>query len=135
MGEIKVRYYTVRRRSGRVTGYWQPSKQMREAGFALVNCGDDRPAAWRIAEEWNHRWDEYRAGISSKRWPVGSVGTAFDDFRQTGVWGAKKPRTREDWERGWKYIEHVFGPVAPDFEAFLWPPGPSWRERSGLLDF
>jgi hypothetical protein len=49
-----------------------------------------------------------------KRWPVGSVGAAFDDFRQTGVWGAKKPRTREDWERGWKYIEHVFGPVAPE---------------------
>jgi hypothetical protein len=64
MGEIKVRYYTVRRRSGRITLYWQPSKQMREAGFALVNCGDDGPAAWRIAEEWNHRWDEYRSNTS-----------------------------------------------------------------------
>src|SRR4051812_2972835 len=26
---------------------------------------------------------------------------------------AKKPRTREDWERGWRYIGPVFGDVDP----------------------
>jgi hypothetical protein len=114
MGTVKLRYYTLRRRSGKVTGYWQPSKVMREAGFALVNCGQDGPAAWRIAEEWNRRWDEYRRGAPVRRWPVGSVGSAFDGFRQTGVWAAKKPRTREDWERGWAYISHAFGEVAPE---------------------
>jgi hypothetical protein len=114
MGKIKVRYYTVRRRSGRVTGYWQPSAAMREASFALVNCGEDSPAAWRIAEEWNARWDAYRAGNPARRWPIGSVGAAFEDFRQTGIWAVKKPRTREDCERGWKYIESIFGPVAPE---------------------
>ncbi len=114
MGNVKVRYYTVRRRNGRAIGYWQPSKAMREEGFALVSCGDDGPAAWRIAEEWNARWDAYRTGAEARRWPVSSVGAAFDDFRQTGIWAAKKPRTREDWERGWKYIGHAFGPVAPE---------------------
>lgn len=114
MGTVKVRYYTLRRRSGRVTGYWQPTKVMREAGFGLVNCGDDGAAAWKIAEGWNARWDSYRAGGVLRQWPIGSVGAAFEDFRQTGIWAAKKPRTREDWERGWKYIEHAFGQVAPE---------------------
>jgi hypothetical protein len=100
MGKIKVRYYTIRRRNGRTLGYWQPSKAMRQAGFALASCGEDGPAAWRVAEEWNARWDEYRAGGVARRWPVGSVGAAFDDFRQTGIWATKKPRTQEDWERG-----------------------------------
>jgi hypothetical protein len=114
MGKIKVRYYTIRRRNGRTLGYWQPSKAMRQAGFALASCGEDGPAAWRVAEEWNARWDEYRAGGVARRWPVGSVGAAFDDFRQTGIWATKKPRTQEDWERGWKYIGHSFGEVAPE---------------------
>jgi hypothetical protein len=114
MGKVKVRYYTVRRRSGRVTGYWQPTKTMRESGFGLVNCGENGPTAWKIAEEWNARWDSCRVGGAARRWPVGSVGAAFDDFCQAGIWAAKKPRTREDWERGWKYIEHVFGQVVPE---------------------
>jgi hypothetical protein len=86
---------------------------MREAGFALVACGDDGPAAWRIAQEWNARWDQYRDTGEARRWPIGSVGAAFDEFRSTGIWAAKKPRTREDWERGWKYIEYAFGDINP----------------------
>jgi hypothetical protein len=114
MGKVKVRYYTLRRRLGRALGYWQPTREMREAGFALVACGEDGPAAWRIAEQWNARWDQYRACGEVRRWPIGSVGSAFDEFRQTGIWAAKKPRTREDWDRGWKYIGHAFGQVAPE---------------------
>lgn len=87
---------------------------MREAGFALIACGVDGAQAWRIAEEWNGRWDAYRDGEEARRWPIGSVGAAFDDFRRTGIWAAKKPRTREDWERGWRYIGHAFAPVAPE---------------------
>lgn len=114
MGKVKVRYYTVRRRSGHVVGFWQPTKAMREAGFELVKCGEDGPAAWRLAEEWNARWDSYRNGGAVRKWPVGSVSAAFYDYRQTGIWVAKKPRTREDWDRGWKYIEHAFGQTAPE---------------------
>lgn len=109
-----MRYYTLRRRGGRVLGYWQPTAEMRAAGFVLVPCGVDGPAAWKLAEEWNRIWDEYRHGSPALRWPVGSVGSAFDAYRQIGVWAAKKPRTQEDWWRGWRYIEPVFGDVAPE---------------------
>jgi hypothetical protein len=113
MGKIKVRYYVVYHRSGHSAGYWKPSRTMREAGFALVNCGENGPAAWKIADEWNRRWDEFRKSGELVRWPIGSVGAAFAAFRQTGVWHAKKPRTKEDWERGWKYIEEPFGDIEP----------------------
>jgi hypothetical protein len=86
---------------------------MREAGFALVNCGENGPAAWKDCDEWNRRWDEFRKSGELARWPIGSVGAAFAAFRQTGVWHAKKPRTKEDWERGWKYIEEPFGDIEP----------------------
>jgi hypothetical protein len=114
MGKVKVRYYTIRHRSGHIVGFWQPTKAMREAGFELVRCGEDGPAAWRKAEEWNARWDSYRNGGAVRKYPVGSVSAAFYDYRQTGIWTAKRPRTREDWDRGWKYIEHAFGQVAPE---------------------
>ena len=114
MGKIGVRYYTTRaRKGGRRVGYWQPTREMMAQGFALVPCGPDGPAAWAVAEEWNRRWDEHRAGRQATRWPVGSLGAAFDALRETGIWADKKARTREDWERGWKYISPVFGDVAP----------------------
>lgn len=114
MGEIKVRHYTLRhRKNGNVVGIWQTTKAMRDAGFSMVTCGPDGPQAWAIAEEWNRRWDAYRAGREVKRWPVGSLGAAFDDLRATGIWEAKKPRTQEDWHRGWRYIGPVFGDVRP----------------------
>lgn len=113
MGSVKVRYYTTRpRKSGRA-GYWQPTPEMREAGFCLVSCGPDGPAAWAVAEHWNKRWDAYRAGHVPPRWPPGSLGAAFDEVRRTRSWKEKKARTREDWERGWRYIAPVFGDVPP----------------------
>lgn len=113
MGEVKLRYYTTRpRKSGKV-GYWQPTKAMQECGFQLVPCGPDGPDAWAIAEKWNTRWDAYRKTGETAKWPVGSFGAAFDDLRKTGIWSDKKPRTRDDWFRGWRYIEPVFGDMAP----------------------
>lgn len=113
MGRIKVRYHTIRCRGTRKVGYWQPTKAMREAGFGLVSCGEDGPSAWRIAEEWNQRWDAFRKGGLIRRWPIGSLGAAFDEYRLTGAWTDKKPRTREDWERGWRYIEPCFADILP----------------------
>lgn len=116
MTRIRLRYYIVKKcRSGRAYGYWQPSKKMRDAGFVLVPCGADGPEAWQKAEHWNSRWDEYRGkGGELPHWPYGSIGAAYDEFRSTGIWAAKKERTREDWERGWKYISPIFGDVAAD---------------------
>lgn len=136
-------------------GYWAPclarrSKKsgqieptlMAKLGFKLVDCGQDGPAAWARAETWNARWDEtfekWQRGelddtgkvipVSIERvYPPNSVGEAFARFRNSATWAKKKPRTQEDWMRGWKQIEPVFGDVDPRTIAFedldLWYGG------------
>jgi hypothetical protein len=91
---------------------------MREAGFSGVACGEHGPEAWAIAEEWNRRWDQYRSTGVAHRWPPGSLGEAFDRYRGSETWKAKKPRTHEDWERGWRYIGPVFGDTNPKSVRF-----------------
>lgn len=98
---------------------------MAKLGFKQIACGEDGPAAWRIAEQWNTRWDEalaqYKRGGTvtdpAKMEPVypdGSFGAGFAEYRKTGGWlQDKKPRTHEDWMRGWKHIAPVFGDVRP----------------------
>jgi len=112
LGEIKLKHYVVRK--GR--GYWLVTPRMRAYGFENVRCGPDGPQAWAIAKEWEDRWQLARKGVDTslrKVFPKDSVGDAFERFRLTNEWSKKPPRTREDWERGWKYIEPVFGDMAP----------------------
>ncbi|WP_309086421.1 hypothetical protein [Chelativorans sp.] len=117
MGRVDIPYYVVKK--GKY-GYWQPTKTMRAAGFSAVRCGLDGPEAWRIAAEWNERWQRHRQGRAQDekpRFPPGSIGEAFTRFKLTDEWMAKKPRTREEWERAWARIEPVFGdlpPTSPD---------------------
>lgn len=133
---MKIRYY-VTRRGGR-WGYWAPCLArpnpktgkceptlMARLGFKLVDCGRDGPQAWAIAESWNRKWDAAYAawktgeaageiGEPERVWPLNSLGEGFGRFRGTKTWlEGKKARTREDWERGWKLIEPVFGDVDP----------------------
>jgi hypothetical protein len=81
----------------------------------------------------NERWDAVRRGEveaaaladkSKKLTPEraddlqvyrrGSLGEAFQHYRKMDEWKIEKAeRTREDWMRGWKYIEPVFGNVPP----------------------
>lgn len=113
MANIKLKHYVIRK--GKY-GYWLPTPKMVEAGFACVPCGTDGPEAWKIAREWEERWQAHRKGLepaAKKRWPIDSVGDAFDRYRRTETWKAKALRTREDWERGWGYIEPVFGDQPP----------------------
>src|SRR4051794_10500500 len=108
MGKVKIRYYSVRK--GR--GYWQPTTAMRALGFKPQSCGPDGPSAWALAEKLNATWDA-RATVTVgappqpkiETWPVGSVGEAFAVYRGTNEWAKKAVRTREDWERGWRYIK------------------------------
>jgi integrase len=89
---------------------------MKAMGFQAVACGPDGPDAWRSAQDWNERWQRARRGTEPPPkhvWPRGSLGEAFERFRRTEIWKAKKPRTREDWERGWKHIAPIFADVAP----------------------
>lgn len=129
MGQVKIRYYCVRK--GR--GYWQPTREMRALGFRPLACGPDGPSAWAKAEEMNAAWDrraeqqvvEIPAREASS-WPPGSIGEAFEVYRGTNEWEKKAPRTREDWERGWKYIGPVFGRFPPSLVTM--PTISEWRQ-------
>jgi hypothetical protein len=122
-------------------GYWTPKMHMRRAGFENVACGADGPEAQAIAWKWVRRWQDHKAGnvlVPREVWPEGSLGQAFARFRATAEWSRKEPRTREDWERGWKLIKPVFGAYDPKtvtLEAIsLWYAGdPEDETIKGLL--
>lgn len=130
MGQVKIRYYSVLK-NGR--GYWQPSQEMRALGYRPVPCGPDGPAAWAKAEKLNAGWDSRAARPVApvvqpeiEKWPTGSVGEAFDIYRQTNEWAKKAVRTREDWDRGWTYIKPVFARFAPNLVTM--PLISEWRQ-------
>ncbi|TIS58161.1 MAG: hypothetical protein E5W93_12300 [Mesorhizobium sp.] len=117
MANVKLKHYHVRK--GR--GYWLVTPKMRAHGFDNVRCGQEGPQAWAIAKEWEDRWQRARKGLeasSRKVYPRNSVGYAFERFRQTNEWAKKPQRTREDWDRGWQYIEPVFGDLNPSVITF-----------------
>jgi hypothetical protein len=138
VGDVRIRYYVTRQQPGRRKwGYWspclaRPNKKtgqseptlMAALGFRHVDCGEDGPLAWAIAQSWNERWDLARAAHErgelvpgpskiERSYLPGSFGEGFCRFRATRTWLKKKPRTREDWERGWRHIETMFGDVDP----------------------
>ena len=153
MGKVKIPYYTTRYNvaTGRLWGYWAPCLRrggkptlMAELGFIIVACGEDGPLAWAKAEACNARWKEARAAHARGElvpppakielvYPPGSVGAAFADYRAIGTYKEKKPRTREDWERGFKYIGEIFGDVDPDTVSLQDVDGWYWGlvERHG----
>jgi hypothetical protein len=161
VGSVKIPYYVTRQHPGRARwGYWAPClkrrnpktgkiepSMMAKLGFKLVDCGIDGPLAWATAESWNRKWRAalaaHRAGVPvgevERVYPPGSLGEAFGRFKQTATWlDGKKERTREDWERGWKLIEPVFGDINPREVAMedvdLWYGGdPNNPEVQGLL--
>lgn len=130
MAKVTVRYYSVIK--GR--GYWQPTPAMRALGFRPLACGPDGPSAWAKAEEMNAAWDKRAESPSTEviipnatTWPPGSVGEAFDVYRGTNEWAKKALRTREDWERAWRYIGSTFGNVSP--ASVTMPAISIWRQN------
>jgi hypothetical protein len=114
VSKVKLPHYVIRKGKH---GYWLPTPAMQAMGFKLVPCGHDGPAAWAIATQWEDRYQKTRRGelpATAKVYPKDSVGDAFQRYQRTNAWKAKEPRTREDWERGWKYIEPFFGDAAPN---------------------
>ena len=54
VGKVKIPYYIVMK--GR--GYWNPTPKMKALGFSIVRCGPDGAEAWKVAAEWNERWQK-----------------------------------------------------------------------------
>jgi hypothetical protein len=151
VGTVKIPYYVTKTwmtKDGRkvVKGYWQPTKRMKRLGFQSVDCGIDGPNAHKLAGLWNEKWQWARRGLSLdlsevahvvKAYPAKSVGEAFERYRRSPEWGAKKARTREDWDRAWKYIEPIFGDCDPTTITFedlsVWYRGDPKDNLKGLL--
>jgi hypothetical protein len=113
LARIKLKHYVVRKGKH---GYWLPTPKMQAMGFRPVACGHDGPDAWKVAQEWEDRYQAARRGElpdAAKVYPTGSIGEAFQRYRQMQAWKTRPIRTREDWERGWKWIEPVFGDLPP----------------------
>ena len=113
MGRVTIAYYVVR--GGR--GYWQPNAKMVRNGAKCVACGPDGPDAWRKAKEANEAWHEKTQAVRNRSdfplVPRGTLAAAFAEYRPTPEWAAKAPRTREEWDRCWSYIEPAFGGCRP----------------------
>lgn len=164
VGKVDIPFYTTRQRDGRPKwGYWAPclkrrSKKsgkieetlMAKLGFKLVDCGEDGPRAWSIAQSWNEKWKQARAdhlagkpvqkiGKIERVFPPDSLGEGFAKFRATGEWKSKKETTKSQWMRGWKMIEPTFGDVNPRTVAMehidLWYHGdPQDPRLKGILE-
>jgi hypothetical protein len=132
LGRIKIPYYFVKP-SGRA--YWRPTKSMRLRGFHLVPLGQDGPAAWAMAQEWDRRWQAVRRGEAppltdlsklstdeaeaARRYPLGSIGTAFQRYIRTDEWSARALSARTKvWWPAWFRIREMWGDVAPDTVTF-----------------
>jgi hypothetical protein len=136
VGDVKIRYYVTRKAwpgSRARWGYWSPClirdgkpTKMALHGFKMVDCGEDGPAAWAIAEHWNRQWDAVRKGgtaapADAPRYPAGSVGDGYmramamraAERKKNGVVWTREHESRDDWPRAWKWLELVFGDVDP----------------------
>ena len=116
MGQVKIRYYTVKR--GR--GFWQPTVDMRAAGFKPVACGPDGLDAWRMAEECNALWRAHLTTAKAKpifpALPVGSLSRGIPALSRNfgmGKQGATDPRR--------------VGTVMGSYWARLWRRAPAHR--------
>jgi hypothetical protein len=131
MGKIKIPYYVVIK--GR--GYWRPHPRMRAFGFQIVRCGPDGSEAWKLAETWNQRWQDFRRGDaaplvdvsklnrdqaeSARRYPSGSVGAAFQAYIRTPEWSARALSARiKIWWPAWHRIRDMWGDVNPNTITF-----------------
>lgn len=164
VGSVKIPYYYPRKvdKAGKLHGYWIPclarrSKKsgqieptiMAKLGFKIVDCGEDGPRAWAIAESWNAKWQEAFAAFKSgqsvakpgqtqKVYPPGSLGEAFTRYKALSTWTTKATGTRAEWEDVWtRRIDPVFGDVAPSTVSLedldLWYGGSQDGKIAGLL--
>jgi len=60
-------------------------------------------AAWRRGEDRRQ----------PRSWPRGSIGEAWDKWRETAVWQRKSLARRRELERSWEDIAPIFGDCAP----------------------
>jgi hypothetical protein len=110
MARIKIRHLVERSREGRTPRfYWQPSGELRAAGWQPERLPDDWAAAMARAEQLNADVDAWRRGEApigapaaavkrQKRAAPGTVSALIVDYRGSRWWAKLAPRTRRDYE-------------------------------------
>lgn len=145
---MRIRY--VVERGGRL--YWQPSTELRRAGWRLERLPDDWAAAVARAQALNAQVDAWRArqapppeareaalGVQPrpKECPPGSVGALIADYQASRWFAALRPKTRAEYVR----VLHAIADWAGDMPVRAITPaavqafhaamlrGPDGRER------
>ena len=101
MGKVKVRYLVSKLRGKKLLHYWQPNKDLRNAGFLTMRLPDKLDDAIIKAESLNAQVDEWRKGIVSVFWLDGTVGWLAEQYKQDEVFLELAPRTQSD------YMKHL----------------------------
>lgn len=120
MARIKVRYFTERSGALKPDGtramryFWQPSKALEAAGFALKRLDDNRAIALQEAEAENAKLDRWRAGQKDAV-PAegkGTLAALIVDYRKSDEYRELKPKTRVGYEWALRVIGEWGGDVA-----------------------
>lgn len=100
----------TRRKRGNL--FWEPTKAMRAKGFLPKPLGPESPDSVAEAKRLYAAWQKVLAEGDRREpaYPPGTFGSFWEKLRGTKEqsspwWAAKKPRTREDYERAWAYVE------------------------------
>lgn len=115
MKSIRVRYLESRRLSGgRVAYYYNPKKDLRDAGVLdRQPLGEDLAEAIAKAERLNAIADDYRAArkrgeeLSGERKKPGSIADLFDRFQKSAQYTDKAEKTRGDYKRCMRTLENT----------------------------
>jgi hypothetical protein len=107
---MKVRHFVERPGASGPRFYWQPSSELRAAGWRPMRLPAERAEAIAKAEALNAEVDAWREGRAAPHAPAaakargrrpapGSVAALIEDYRASQWWRKLAPRTRRDY--GW----------------------------------
>jgi integrase len=112
MARYSVRYLTNRpSRSGIDRYYWQPSKDLKDAGWHLTSLGNDKQAAMAEAQRINARVDTWRQGLTSQTdtRAEDSVSRIISTYKKSRDFKLLAKTTQDGYVRYLKVIDHWCG--------------------------
>jgi hypothetical protein len=133
---MRIRHFVTRAGRGEAARhYWQPSSELRRAGWRPERLPDELGAAIARAEVLNADVDAWREGRAAPGAPAavkrrarvappGSMAALIEDYRRSEWWRKLAPRTRKDYEwcldliRDWAGDEPVRWVTPPAVLAF-----------------
>ncbi|WP_022729740.1 tyrosine-type recombinase/integrase [Fodinicurvata sediminis] len=120
MAQIKVRYFVEKPgRNGGRRFFWQPSRTLRELGWAprrLARATDSREEAIAEAEALNRELDAWRGSggvaVQTRQGPPpGSVADLIRRYKASPKFKSLRPKTQKDYRAHLQLIEDWAGPA------------------------